>query len=506
MPLASADLKDAGSHTSVSPGVRRELQENLVPPAWRNPVADVGYGLVVIGAGPAGLAAAMAAAATGVRVALVERDLLGGDSLNYGSEPSKVLIRSARAYADMQHARHFGARVPDGIEVDFSLAMARILQVRAQMSRTMSPRLLQETGIDLFRGHARFAAADRLEIDGMALQFDKALIATGAGPQIPDIPGLDNVDYYCNESIFGIDALPNRLLVIGGGPLGCELAQAFRRFGSSVIIVQDMPLFLPGEERDAAQILSVAFARDGIEVRLNTEVTSISRVDGELHAELRNDDYVSKVIADAVLVATGRIPRIEGMGLEAAGVEYDLARGIHVDDFLCSSNPSIYAAGDACMDYRYTHVATATARMAVANALHGGRQRVSDLTMPWCTFTEPEIAHVGLHVREAMEQHLAVSTYTVPMHTVDRAVIDGEGTGFIKIHVADDQDRILGATIVGTQAGEMISQVTQAMVTGVGMRGLAQVIHPYPTQSTGIATAARAWCREHPLAPATSPT
>ena len=506
MPLASAILKDAGSHTSVSRGVRRELQENLEPPKRRTPVPDVCYGLVVIGAGPAGLAAAMAAAASGVRVALVERDLLGGDSLNYGSEPSKVLIRSARAYADMQHSRHFGARVPDGIEVDFSLAMARILQVRARMSRTMSPRLLQEAGIDLFSGQARFVAPDRLEIDGTPVQFEKALIATGAGPEIPPIPGLEDVDYYCNESIFGIASLPNRLLVIGGGPLGCELAQAFRRFGSNVIIVQDMPLFLPGEERDAAQILSVAFARDGIEVRLNTEVTSISHVDGELHAELRNDDYVSTVIADAVLIATGRLPRIEGLGLDAAGVEHDAARGIHVDEFLCSSNPLIYSAGDACMAYQYAHVAAATARMAVANALHGGQQRVSDLTIPWCTYTDPEIAHVGLHVREAMEQQIAVSTYTVPLHTVDRAVIDGEGTGFIKIHVADDEDRILGATIVGTQAGEMISQVTQAMVTGVGMRGLAQVMHPYPTQSTGIATAAKAWCREHPLASATSPT
>jgi len=498
MMIASAMNRDSGSGVAVSAQVHHELQNNLHPPKWRNPVSAGRYALVVIGAGPAGLAAAMSAAASGARVALIERDLLGGDSLNYGSEPSKALIRSAQAYADMQHARHYGATVPDGITVDFPLAMARMLQVRAQLSRTISPRLLQEAGIDLFLGHARFVAADELDIDGMPLQFEKALIATGAGPDIPEIPGLADIDYCCNETIFGIAALPKRLLVIGGGPLGCELAQAFRRFGSRVIIVQDMPLFLPGEERDAAQILSVAFARDGIEVRLNTEVTAIHQVDGEIHADLRNDDYVSSVVADAVLVATGRVPCIDGMGLDVAGVQHDAIRGIHVDASLRSSNPSIYGAGDACMAHRFTHVAVATARMAVANALHGGQQRVDELTIPWCTYTDPGIAHVGLHVREAMERQIPVSTYTIPLHAVDRAVIDGEGTGFVKIHVVDGTDRILGATIVGSQAGELISQVTQAMVNGIGMRGLAQVMHPYPTQSSAIAAAAQAWCREHP--------
>jgi pyruvate/2-oxoglutarate dehydrogenase complex dihydrolipoamide dehydrogenase (E3) component len=502
MPREPLRNSNPGTGASVGPAVLAELEANLSPPPRRNSTQRSQFGLVVIGAGPAGLAAAMSAAASGVRVALIERDLIGGDSLNYGSEPSKALIRSARAYADMQHARHYGAAVPKGIRVDFSLAVARAVQVRAQLSRAISPRLLRDAGVELFGGNARFVAADQLEVDGMPLQFDRALIATGAGPDIPDIPGLANVDYYCNESIFAIEKLPKRLLVIGGGPLGCELAQAFSRFGSSVIIVQDMPLFLPGEERDAAQILSVAFARDGIEVRLNTNVTSISKIDGELRAELRNDDYVSYVETDAVLVATGRIPRVDDMGLDAAGVEHDATHGILVDEFLCSSNPAIYAAGDACMAYQYAHVAAATAQMAVANALYGAKQRIGDLTIPWCTYTDPEIAHVGLHVREAMDRQIAVSTYTIPLHTVDRAVIDGEATGFVKIHVADDADRIVGATIVGSQAGELISQVTQAMVTDVGMRGLAQVIHPYPTQSSAIATAAQAWCRDHPLASA----
>ena len=286
--------------------------------------------------------------------------------------------------------------------------------------------------------------------------------------------------------------------MIGGGPLGCELAQAFRRFGSSVIIVQDLPLFLPHEERDAAQILSVAFARDGIEVRLNTEVTALRKIDGEIHADLRNDDYLSSVVVDCVLIGTGRVPRADEMQLSAAGVEHDPVDGILVDDCLRTANPAIHAVGDACMAHKYTHVAVATARMAVANALQGDRQRLSGLVLPWCTYTDPEIAHVGLYVRQAMERQIPVSTYTIPLHAVDRAVLEGDDAGFIKLHVADGGDRILGATIVSREAGEMIGQVTQAMVAGTGMRTLAQVIHPYPTRSAAIAEAARAWCRQHP--------
>ena len=491
--------RDSGSGTFVDPAVRRELKENLRPDDWRNPVPADSYGLVVLGAGFAGLTAARAAAASGTRVALVERDLLGGDCLNYTCEPSKALIRSARAYAEMRDARRYGATVPPHIEVDFHAAMERVLRLRARLSRTISPRMLREAGIDLFFGHAEFQGPDRLEIDGEPVRFEKALIATGAEPHIPDIPGLEEVGYFTDESIFGIDRLPPRILVIGGGPLGCELAQAFRRFGSRVVIVQHLPLFLPHEERDAAQILSVAFARDGIEVRLNTEVTAIRRVGNEIQADLRSDDYVSRIAADAILVGTGRIPRIDGMGLDAAGIRYDAVRGIHVDDYLCTDNPAIHAAGDACVGYRFANVAEATARMAVDNALHGGRQKLDDLVIPWSTYTDPEIAHVGMYVREAMKRDIPVSTCTIPLHAVDRAVLDGDEIGFIKVHVVDGSDRILGATIVSRHAGELISQITQAMVAGIGMRTLAQVIHPYPTQSSAIGAAARTWCREHPV-------
>ena len=491
--------RDPGSGAIVDPAVRAELKANVHPAEWRNPTRADRYGLVVIGAGPAGLTAAMEAAASGVRVALVERDLIGGDGLNYGSVSSKALIRSARTYAEMRDARRYGAAVPACIDVDFHAAMERVLRLRARLSRATSPRMLREAGVDLFFGHAEFRAPDRLELDGDPLWFDKALIATGAEPDVPDIPGLKDVGYFTNETIFGIRHLPERLLVIGGGPLGCELAQVYSRFGSRVVIVQDMPLFLPHEERDAAQILSVAFARDGIEVRLNTNVTALRRVGGEIHADLRNDDYISAITADAVLVGTGRIPRIDQLGLDAAGIRHDLVRGVDVDDYLCTANPMVYAAGDACMEHRHVSVAATTARMAVVNALHGGRHKFSELVIPWCTYTDPEIAHVGLYVRDAMRRDITVSTVTVPLHEVDRAVLDSDDIGFIKLHVADGSDRILGATIVSRDAGELISQVTQAMVAGIGMRTLSQVIHPYPTQSSAIGAAANTWCKQHPV-------
>ena len=217
--------------------------------------------------------------------------------------------------------------------------------------------------------------------------------------------------------------------MIGGGPLGCELAQAFCRFGAQTIIAQDMPLFLPKEERDAAQILSDAFARDGIEVRLNTKAVNVRVEDGQKLVDLVSDDYKSTVAVDAILTGIGRVPNVEGLNLEAAGVDYDNTVGIRVDDFLQTSNPRIYAAGDVCLEHKFTHTADASARIVVQNALFLGRQRLSALTIPWCTYTDPEIAHVGLYVRQARAQDIPVKTFTIPMHDVDRAIADGEEDG-----------------------------------------------------------------------------
>lgn len=465
------------------------------PPGWLNPVPATTYGLVIIGGGTAGLTAAYAAAALGTRVALVECRLLGGNCLNTGCVPSKALVRTSRLYAEMRHAGRYGAQVPDGIPVDFPALMDRMRAIRARISRGDSAQRLADAGVDVFFGQARFTGADSLGVEGTTLQFEKAMIATGARPATPAIPGLAEAGYLTNQSIFELTGLPPRLLVIGGGPLGCEMAQAFCRFGSDTTIVQSWPLFLPREERDAAQVLSNALARDGLEVRLNTRAVSVrAQATGKV-VELVSDGYQSTVEVDAILTGTGRMPNVDGLDLENAGIEYDSRRGVHVDDFLQTSNRRVYAAGDVCLEHKFSDTADASAKIVVRNALLGGSERLSALTVPWCTYTDPEIAHVGLYIRQAHAQGIPVTTFTVPMHDVDRAITDGEEAGFVKIHVRDRTDEILGATIVARHAGEMISQITLAMVAGIGLGTLSRVIHPYPTQSDAIRKAAEAWLR-----------
>ncbi|MEO6545304.1 MAG: mercuric reductase [Nitrospiraceae bacterium] len=473
----------------------RERLAHVHPAAWRNPQPADRYDLVVIGAGPAGLVAAHAAAALGAKVALIERELLGGDCLNIGCVPSKSIIRTSRLYAEMRKAWQYGAQAPADIRVDFPAVMERMRGIRARISRVDSARRLLAAGVDVFFGQACFTGIDVVTVDGARLRFKKSLVATGARPDTPVIPGLVEAGFLTNENIFDLTELPGRLLVIGGGPLGCELAQAFCRFGSKTIIAQNRPLFLPREERDAAQILSDAFARDGIDIRLNTKAVNVRVEQGQKFVDLVSDDYTSTVAVDAILTGTGRLPNVQGLNLEAAGVDYDDRVGIRVDDFLQTSNRRIYAAGDVCLEHKFTHTADASARIVVQNALFLGRQRMSSLTIPWCTYTDPEIAHVGLYVREARERDIPVKTFTIPMHDVDRAITDDEEAGFVKIHVKEGTDRILGATIVARHAGEMINELTLAMVAGVGLRTLARVIHAYPTQAEAIKKAADAYNR-----------
>ncbi len=453
------------------------------------------YDFVVVGAGPAGLAAATAATALGARVALIERDRIGGTCLNTGCGPSKAIIRTSRLYAEMRDAESYGAQIPAGIRVDFPAVMERMRRIRARTLRPVSVQRLTAAGVDLFLGGARFTGTDQLAVDDTTLRFENVMIATGSRPEIPSVPGLLDTDYLTNENVFDMTELPRRLLVVGGGPLGCELAQAFCRLGATTIIAQQLPLFLPKEERDAAQILSTAFERDGIEVRLNTRAVGVRTEDGQKRVDLISDDYESTVVVDRILAGVGRLPNVDGMDLEAAHVSYDPVNGIWVDDFLRTSNARIYAAGDVCLEHKFTHTADAAARIVVQNALCRGRERLSALVIPWCTYTDPEIAHVGLYVRQANEQGIPVKTFTIPMHDVTRAIADGEEVGFVKIHVKERTDRILGATIVARHAGEMINEVTLAMVAGIGLNTLSRVIHAYPTQAEAVRKAADACSR-----------
>jgi len=451
------------------------------------------YNLVVVGGGPAGILVAMRAVSLGAKVALVERAELGGVCINVGCIPSKALIATSRVVADARNAKHFGAGAPRDLDVDFGAAMERVRHVRDRVAKGSSVESLESMGIEVVRGDASFVDSRTVKVGARELRFKKALIATGARPKPPTIPGLVDAGYLTYETVFDLRACPRRFLVMGGGPTGCELAQAFHRLGAHVTIVQDEPMFLRQEERDAAQILSNVFAREGMELHLNTEVTSVRVEGGAKVVCLRSDDHESSVTVDEIFVGTGRVANVDGLNLEAARVEYDETHGIVVDDFLRTTNHRIYAAGDVCFEHKFIHIEDASARIVVDNALFLRRERLSALTIPWCTYTDPEIAHVGMYVRDAIARGIPIKTFTVLMHDVDRAITDAEEDGFVKIHVREGTDEILGATVVARHAGEMINDLSLAMTAKIGLSEIARVVRAYPTQAAAVKMAADAY-------------
>jgi len=375
--------------------------------------------LLIVGAGPAGLIAAQTAARRGAKVALIERNLLGGTCLNNGCIPSKAIIRTSRLYREMRDAEQFGGRVPSGVLVDFPAVMERMRRIRARLRERDSAESLTEMGIDVYSGEARFTGRDSVKVGKRALGFKKALIATGARPVRPKIPGLEEAGYLTYENVFDQTECPKRLLVVGGGPVGCELAQAFARLGSRVILVQADPMFLGQEERDAAQLLSDALTRDGIEIHLDTQTTGV-RVEGnEKVAELVASGITSTVVVDQILVGVGTAPNVEGLNLDAAGIAYDRAKGILVDDFLRTTNRRVFAAGDVCTEKKFPHIESTAGRIVVANALFLRRMRLSQEAVPWCTFTDPEIAHVGMYVTEARQKGITPFCLTVDRYGHD---------------------------------------------------------------------------------------
>jgi pyruvate/2-oxoglutarate dehydrogenase complex dihydrolipoamide dehydrogenase (E3) component len=473
------------------------LLENVHPPDWVNPAPAGRYNLVVVGGGTAGLVSAAAAAGLGARVALVERHLLGGDCLNVGCVPSKTLIRSARAAANVHDASRFGIDVPENVEVDFAAVMERVRRVRAGISPHDSARRFRdEYDIDVFLGGGTFTSPDTLQVEGVDLRFERAVIATGARAAVPSIPGLADAGFLTNETIFNLTERPRRLAILGGGPIGCELAQAFARLGSEVSIIETGAHFLPREDADAAAVLRDSLERDGVDVRLRTSLTRVDSFEGRRRLHLETGGREQTLETDAILVAVGRAPNVDGLGLEAANVRYS-RKGVEVDDRLRTSNRRIFAAGDVCSSYKFTHAADAMARIVIRNAFFGmtGRKRVSALTIPWCTYTDPEIAHVGMYERDAEAAGVEIRTFTVPMSDVDRAIAEGDEAGFVRIHVKKGSDTIVGATIVGSHAGEMISEITTAMAGRVGLGAMASVIHPYPTRAEAIRKAGDAYNR-----------
>jgi pyruvate/2-oxoglutarate dehydrogenase complex dihydrolipoamide dehydrogenase (E3) component len=466
------------------------LLANAHPADWTNPVPAERYNLVVIGAGTAGLVAAAGAAGIGAKVALVERHLLGGDCLNVGCVPSKAMIRCARAARDVRSAGEFGVKVNGTVEVDFAAVMERMRRLRAGISPHDSAARFRDLGVDVFLGHGRFAGRDAVRVGDAVLRFSKAVIATGARAVRPPIDGIDEVGFLTNETVFSLTELPRRLAVFGAGPLGCEMAQTFRRLGSEVWIIERQGQLLSREDPDAARIIADSFERDGIKRLLNTEVTRAEKTPEGKRLRLVADGRDDSLVVDELLIGAGRAPNVEDLGLEEAGVKFDPRRGVTIDEHLRTENPNIYAAGDICLKYKFTHTADATARLVIQNALFWGRKKQSALTIPWCTYTDPEIAHVGMYEKDAKERGIETDTFVQRFDDVDRAVLDGEPEGMVKIHVAKGGDRILGGTIVARHAGEMISEITLAMVGGLGLRTISATIHPYPTQASAIRMAA----------------
>jgi len=462
-----------------------QLVDNARPSGWVNPEPARMYNLVVIGAGTAGLVTAAGAAGLGAKVALVERHLMGGDCLNVGCVPSKCIIRSSRVWAQIQRAGEYGMLVPDRACVDFPAVMERMRRLRSRISHNDSAHRFRDMGVDVFFGEGRFLDPHAVEVDGAKLRFRKAAITTGARAHEPPIEGLAQAGFLTNETVFSLTQCPRRLVVIGAGPLGCELAQAFQRLGARVTIIEKSSHPLPREDRDASRILADAFRRDGITLKLNSAIkrVGVSGNEKEIHVDTAEGEEV--IVADAVLVGAGRKPNLEHLNLDAAGVARN-EHGVVVNDKLRTTNRNVYAAGDVCMRYKFTHAADAAARIVIQNALFWGRRKASALTIPWCTYTDPEIAHVGMYERDAEDRGLAVDTFVRSFNDLDRAVADGEEEGFAKIHVKKGTDRIVGATIVASHAGEMISEITVAMAGKVGLRTISGVIHPYPTQAEAV--------------------
>ena len=467
-----------------------QLLEHVRPPDWVNPQPEGLYNLVVIGAGTAGLVTAAIAAGLGARVALIERNLMGGDCLNVGCVPSKALIRASRARIDAEEASRFGVALSTDTTQDFSAVMKRMRRIRSELSHVDSAQRFKELGVDVYIGEGQFIGPDSVAVGETVLRFSRAAICTGARAAVPTINGLEQAGFLTNESVFSLNTLPKRLAVVGGGPIGCELAQAFARFGSAVTLIERESQLLPREDKDAATVLQQQMTDDGVKFVFNAKIETVVGNESTKHIHYKTNDNIGELVVDDILLAVGRAPNIEGLHLETAAVAFQRS-GVTVDKHLRTTNKRIYAAGDICFPLKFTHAADAMAQMVVQNALFPhpfglGSASTDSLLIPWCTYTDPEVAHVGITNTDATKQDVDVETFTQPLNTIDRAVIDGKDNGFVRVIVKRNTDKIVGATIVAADAGNLISEITVAMKADVGLSTIGATIHPYPTQADAL--------------------
>jgi pyruvate/2-oxoglutarate dehydrogenase complex dihydrolipoamide dehydrogenase (E3) component/uncharacterized membrane protein YdjX (TVP38/TMEM64 family) len=438
--------------------------------------------MVVIGAGSAGLVASLIAATVKAKVTLIERDRMGGDCLNTGCVPSKALIRSARIADYGRRAGDFGL-VPGAVEVDFPRVMERVQSVVKAIEPHDSVERFTELGVDCVQGEARIVSPWEVEVNGGRLAARNIIIASGARPRIPDIPGLEEIDYLTSDSVWELREAPGRLLVLGAGPIGCELAQALARLGCEVTLATHAGRVLPREDPEVSEQVHLAFERQGISVLLGHEPVGLRKNGAESDCLFSYAGTERKVVFDRLLLAVGRSPNVEGLGLEELGIDCSARGTIEVDEYLRTAIPGIYACGDVAGPYQFTHMASHQAWYATVNALFGRfrRFKVDYSVVPWATFTDPEVARVGLNESEAAQHGINCEVTRYDIADLDRAIADGEAHGFVKVLTEPGRDRILGATIVGYHAGELISEFVMAMKHGIGLNKILGTIHIYPT-------------------------
>ena len=452
------------------------------------------YDLVAIGGGTAGLVSAAGAASLGARVALVERDKLGGDCLYRGCVPTKALVKSARVAHLVRHSEEYGVRGTDS-EVDFPAVMARMRRVIERAGEHDSPARFRELGVDVFEDEARFEAPDLLSIDGRTLKAASVIVATGSHPTAPPVEGLEEAGYLTNVGALELERLPRSLIVIGSGPIGCEFAQIFSRFGSSVTMLSSSPLPLPKEDPEVGEVLKDVLVSGGVDFRGGYRAEEVRLENGEKVVTAVNGQGEKVEPRGAeILVAAGRAPTVGSLALENAGIGLE-GWGLVVDEHLKTTAPNVYAAGDITGKYLFTHVAEYQGRTALRNALFPVKSKADYRVVPWTTFTDPEVARVGLTEEQARREHDRVEVFRQPFADVDRAMADGETTGFVKI-VSGKRGRILGGHIVGPDAGNLIHEVVLAMQKDIPVQALSTTIHVYPTLSQANQRAADNYYRE----------
>ena len=450
--------------------------------------------LIVIGGGSAGLVSALIAAAVNAKVTLIEKHKMGGDCLNTGCVPSKALIKSAKVASLIKRSDEFGINVPES-NVDFSAVMERVQSVISKIEPHDSVERFENLGVECIQGQAKIKSPWTVEVNGKILSTRNIIVATGARPFVPPIKGIDQVDYLTSDNLWGIRELPKHLVVLGGGPIGCELTQAFARLGSQVTQVEMLPRIMIREDEEIASMVTKRFQEEGVDIRTEHIAKEVVIRDNRKYLICEHDNKTIEIEFDEILVAVGRAANTSGFGLEELGVELNPNKTIRVNEKLQTSLPNIYACGDVAGPYQFTHTAAHQAWYATVNALFGKFKsfKVDYSVIPWATFTDPEVARVGLNEQDAKEKGIPYEVTSYGIDDLDRAITEGEDHGVVKVLTVPGKDKILGVTIIGDHAGELITEYITAMKNGFGMNKILGTIHIYPTFSEANKFAAGVW-------------